>query len=146
MNKEQLIARAQELQIEVPDGATNAQISDLIKIAEHPILTKDLATTKEEVKGQKELTEKAIQERDAETEKVGEANEVIAELEEKLAQVTATPEVVKGETYKNADGEFELTVASFRFKGEKYISEEAIVNEDVMESLIQANFIHLKKH
>lgn len=146
MNKEQLIARAQELQIEVPDGATNAQISDLIKIAEHPILTKDLAIAKNEVEGQKELTEKAIQERDAETEKLATANQEISDLKEKLSEATASPEVEKGEIYKNEEGEFELTVSSFRFKGEKHTAEEAIVNKDLMESLIKANFIHLKKH
>lgn len=146
MNKEQLIARAQELQIEVPDGATNAQISDLIKIAEHPILTKDLAIAKNEVEGQKELTEKATQERDAETEKLATANQEISGLKEKLAEATASPEVEKGETYKNEAGEFEFTVASFRFKGEKYTSTEAVENEELMEDLIQAKFIHLKKH
>ncbi|MDD7912935.1 hypothetical protein [Polaribacter ponticola] len=146
MNKEQLIARAQELQIEVPDGATNAQISDLIKIAEHPILTKDLATAKEEVKGQKELTDKATLALSEGTTELQKANELIAKLEEKLAEATATPEVKKGEIYKNEEGEFEFTVSSFRFKGEKHTAEEAIVNEDLMESLIQANFIHLKKH
>lgn len=115
--------------------------------------TKALETKNKEVEvlanqfeGQKELTEKAIQERDAETEKLGAANEIIAELEEKLAEATAAPEVEKGATYKNEEGEFEFTVASFRFKGEKHIAEEAIVNEDLMESLIQAKFIHLKKH
>lgn len=146
MNKEQLKARAQELQIEVPDGATNAQISDLIKIAEHPILTKDLAIAKNEVEGQKELTEKATQERDVETEKLATANQEISDLKEKLAEATASPEVEKGEIYKNEEGEFEFTVSSFRFKGEKHTAEEAIVNEDLMESLIKANFIHLKKH
>jgi hypothetical protein len=146
MKKEQLIARAQELQIEVPDGATNAQISDLIKIAEHPILTKDLATAKDEVKGQKELTDKATLALSEGTTELQKANELNAKLEEKLAEATATPEVKKGEIYKNEEGEFELTVASFRFKGEKHTAEEAIVNEDLMESLIKANFIHLKKH
>ncbi len=146
MNKEQLIALAQELQIEVPEGATNAQISDLIKIAEHPILTKDLATAKEEVKGQKELTDKATLALSEGTTELQKANELIAKLEEKLAEATATPEVKKGEIYKNEEGEFELTVSSFRFKGEKHTAEEAIVNEDLMESLIKANFIHLKKH
>lgn len=146
MNKEQLIARAQELQIEVPEGATNAQISDLIKITEHPILTKDLATAKEEVKGQKELTDKATLALSEGTTELQKANELIAKLEEKLAEATATPEVKKGEIYKNEEGKFELTVSSFRFKGEKHTAEEAIVNEDLMESLIKANFIHLKKH
>lgn len=146
MNKEQLIARAQELQIKVPDGATNAQISDLIKIAEHPILTKDLAIAKNEVEGQKELTEKATQERDAETEKLATANQEISDLKEKLAEATATPEVKKGETYKNEEGTYEFTVSNFRFKGNKHTSEEAVADKDLMESLIKAKFIHLKKH
>lgn len=146
MNKQQLIARAQELQIEVPDGATNPQISDLIKIAEHPNLTKHLKEANDVFEEQKKLTEKAIQERDAETEKLVAANKVISDLNEKLAEATATPEIEKGAIYKSNKGEFEFTVASFRFKGEKHIAEEAIVNKDLMESLIKANFIHLKKH
>ena len=145
MNKEQLIARAEELEIEVPDGATNAQISDLIKIAEHPIISKGLQITQDELEGQKELTEKATQERDAETEKLGNANELIAALEEKLALAIATPEVAKGEIYKNENGEFELTVDSFRFKGEKYIASEAVGNSELMEQLIEAKASFVKE-
>lgn len=146
MNKEQLLARAKELQVEVPDGATNPEISSLIKIAEHPILTKDLATAKNELEEQKELTEKAIQERDAETEKLATATEEITSLKEKLAEATATPEVAKGDTYENEEGVFEFTVTNFRFKGNKYTSADAVADKDLMESLIESNFIYLKKH
>ncbi len=146
MNKEQLTAHAQGLQIQVPEGATNTQISDLIKIAEHPNLKQHLKESYDVFDAQKELTEKAEKERDAETEKLGAANELIAELEEKLAQANATPEVAKAKTYKNDSGEFEITVGSFRFKGEKHTAEEAIDNDELMEALISANFIHLKKH
>ena len=146
MNKEQLTAHAQELQIQVPEGATNTQISDLIKIAEHPNLTKHLKEAYDVFEEQKKLTERAIQERDAETGKLVIANQEIFDLKEKLSEATASPEVEKGEIYKNEEGEFELTVSSFRFKGEKYTASAAIVNEDLMESLIKANFNHLKKH
>lgn len=145
MNKEQLIARVEELKIEVPEGATNPQIIDLIKIVEHPTLVKDLKTAKEELEGQKELTKKLQKEHDTETKKVAEANELIAELEEKLTIATTTPEVEKGETYQNEAGEFEFTVASFRFKSEKYIAKEAVANKELMEELIEAKFSFLKQ-
>ena len=117
MNKKQLISRSEALQIEVPEGATNAEISDLIKIAEHPILTKDLAAKTEE----------------------------LSILKEKLTKASTSPVVKKGATYKNEEGTYEFTVANFRFKGQKYTAAEAVENEDLMETLISAKFIHLKK-
>ena len=105
-----------------------------------------LESLKNQLTSQEELTEKAIQERDAETEKLTTAAEEISDLKEKLAEATTSPEIEKGATYKNEEGEFEFTVASFRFKGKKYTSAEAVENQELMEYLIKAKFIHLKKH
>lgn len=166
MSKEKLIARTKELQIEVPKGATNKEISNLIKIAEHPQLkadlkeandklkeqnnlsaniTKERDTAKAEFDGQKELTATAVKERDAESEKLKKANETIEELSSKLEAANAAPKQKKGETYKSENGTFEFGVKKFRFKGEKYNASEAVKNEELMEELIEAKFNHLKQ-
>ncbi|CAA0150202.1 conserved hypothetical protein [Tenacibaculum maritimum] len=129
MNKEQLLARAKELQVQVTEGARNTEISNLIKIAEHPILTKDLATAKNELEEQLAI-----------------ANKEITSLKEKLAEATSTPEAVKGDTYENEEGIFEFTVTKFKFKGDKYTSADAVADKNLMESLIESNFIYLKKN
>ena len=145
MNKEQLIARAQELQIEVPDGATNEQISNLIKIAEHSVLSNELGIAKKELEKQKELTGKAEQERDANAEKLAIANNEIISLKEALEKNSAIPSSEKGAIYQNDEGTYELTVKSFRFRQEKYNAVDAVENSELMESLIKANPVFLKK-
>jgi hypothetical protein len=145
MSKEKLIARSKELQIEVPEGATNKEISNLIMIAEHPLISKGLQTTQDELDGQKELTATAVKERDAESEKLKTANETIQALNSKLEAANALPQKTKGETYKSENGTFEFGVKKFRFKGEKYIASEAVKNEELMEELIEAKFNHLKQ-
>ena len=145
MNKEELTARAQELKIEVPVGATNQQIGDLIKIAEHPNLKKELKQALDVVEGHKELAEKAKEETSVTLEKLKASEDRALELEQELEALTKAPEPQKGEIYKNEDGEFEFTVTSFRFKGEKHVASVAIENKALMEELIQAKFIHLKK-
>lgn len=116
-----LIAKAQELQVEVPENATEKEIVDLIKVAEHPILTENLA----------------------------EANEIILGLEADLkAEIQKNTKKVPVELclYRSKKGiSYELQVASFRFQGEKHISKEANTNVELMEALIKAKFVHLKQ-
>ncbi|MBE7688447.1 hypothetical protein G1K66_08495 [Tenacibaculum finnmarkense] len=116
-----LIAKAQELQIEVPENATEKEIVDLIKVAEHPILTENLA----------------------------EANEIILGLEDDLkAEIQKNTKKVPVDLllYKSKKGiSYELKVPSFRFQGEKHISKEVNTNVELMEALIKAKFIHLKQ-
>lgn len=128
MNKEQLLARAQELQIEVPEGATNPEIINLIKIAEHPLLSAKL-------KNAEKLNEDAMTQLQT-------ANETIEVLEAKLA---GSPEKVKGATFKSEAGTFEFKVKTFRFKGEKYSAEDAVQNTELMEALIESNSNLLKQ-
>ncbi|WP_340074523.1 hypothetical protein [Leptobacterium sp. I13] len=122
MKKDQLLARAQELQIEVPEGATNKEISNLIKIAEHPQLVADLATANAELASLRKAYDDL-------------ANNKIA----------STSETEKGAVYKTTDGVYELKVKSFRYKGQKYKAEEAVKDEALMDELIAAKFVHLKK-
>lgn len=116
-----LMAKAQELQIEVPENATEKEIADLIKVAEHPILTENLA----------------------------EANEIILRLENDLkTEIQKNTKQVPVELllYKSKKGiSYELEVSSFRFQGEKHISKEVYTNVELMEALIKAKFIHLKQ-
>ncbi|MCG8734005.1 hypothetical protein [Tenacibaculum finnmarkense] len=116
-----LIAKAQELQIEVPENATEKEIVDLIKVAEHPILTENLA----------------------------EANEIILGLEDDLkAEIQKNTKKVPVDLllYKSNKGiSYELKVPSFRFQGEKHISKEVNTNVELMEALIKAEFVHLKQ-
>lgn len=124
MKKEVLIARAQELQIEVPEGATNKELVTLIKLAEYHLLTEELQETKAAL---------------------ADANEKITSLEQQLA--TGPKEIKKttGAQYKSDTGDFEFSVDSFRFKGQKYEAALAVENAELMEALIEAKFNHLKK-
>ncbi|ALU74334.1 hypothetical protein AUW17_05340 [Tenacibaculum dicentrarchi] len=116
-----LMAKAQELQIEVPENATEKEIADLIKVAEHPILTENLA----------------------------EANEIILGLEDDLkAEIQKNTKQVSVELlfYRSKNKvTYQLEVSSFRFQGEKHISKEVYTNIELMEALIKAKFIHLKQ-
>lgn len=128
MNKEQLLARAQELQIQVPKNATNKEISDLIKIAEHPLISAELKT--------------AQKDRDNAVAELEQANTTLEALNSKLAKV---PQAEKFVTFQTEAGTFEFTVKKFRFKGEKYTAEEAVENTDLMETLIKVESNLLKQ-
>lgn len=131
MKKEELLARAKELQLEVPEGATNPQIEAAIKVAEHPLLAqavKDLSAENNDLKSELESETKA---KDA--------------LQAQLDEASKPLNVANTATYKNDTGTYAFAVKSFRYKGDKYIAVEAVENTDLMEALIKSNFIHLKK-
>ncbi|MFV9552074.1 hypothetical protein [Algibacter sp. PT7-4] len=141
MNKTELLARAQELNIEVAKGATNLEIESLIKIAEHPQLVKDLKEANQALKSESENLKQANQALESESEKLKQAKQDLETLQLKLNKT----EPVKGAIFKTADATFEFSVSNFRFKGEKYTSEEAVNNEVLMAQLIEANCNFLKQ-
>ena len=124
MNKEELIARAQELDVQVPEGATNKDIETLIKVAEHPIL-KD-----------------ALKSLDV---SYAEAKEENAALTAKVEALTEAVKAQQGPTVKVGKDVYEFKVANFRFKGEQYTAKEAVKNAALIEKLIEAKFINLEK-
>lgn len=124
MNKEQLLARAQELNIEVAEGATNNQISDLIKISEHPQL-------KASLKEATDLCKVITKERD--------------QAIKALKKDSENKSKENGVTYKTESGTFEFTVKSFRFKGQKYTAEGAVEDHVLMEGLIESKSKLLKQ-
>jgi hypothetical protein len=137
MNKKQLLALAKELQVEVPDGATNKEIDDLIKIAEHPKLAADL------INESRKLKEKS-DECDTIAKELQTANEKIAELEVLLESYSKTKKETHG-IYQNENGQqFEFSVKSFRYKGDKYNSQKAVEDSGLMEELIAAKVNFLK--
>lgn len=131
MNKEQLLARAQELQIEVPEGATNKQIDDLIKIAEHPALAKAVKQLDDDIKEHAGV--------------VDALNAVISELNEELEAFKQEDKPAAHATYKSGKDKYAFAIKQFRFKGEKYDTAEAVKDKDLMEQIIASKFIHLKK-
>ena len=68
------------------------------------------------------------------------AKEIIA-LKDQLAAVTPSENAEDKPTYKD----YLFLVDTFRFQGKKHSSKEAVKNEDLMKSLIKANFSGLKK-
>lgn len=152
MSKEKLIARCKELQIEVPEAATAKEMANLIKITEHDQLTVDLTTAKEglevvknELVAQKELTTKAVKDRDAESEKLKTATATINSLTAELAATKAVSETKKGATYKSDNETFTFAVEKFRFQGAEHTAAAAVKNDQLMQDLIKSKFIHLKK-
>lgn len=131
MNKEQLLARAKELEASVPEGATNVEIEAVIKLAEHPALAKavkDLDTENQTLKEQLKVKDEAIE-------------ALQAKIDETGKQESAT----KFATFKNSEATYVFAVKSFRYKGDKYEASEAVKDSSLMEALIKAEFIHLKK-
>jgi hypothetical protein len=156
MKKEDLLSKAQELNILVPEKATNEEISDLIKIAEHPSLTEKVKELEaEKVTDADKAAAKILE---LETEKSGEvalkdaaikdldkANVTIGKLEDKIEAAKADSDSKNHPSYKYEDGKaVEITVQAFRFKGEKHESADAVTNPELMEELRQSGFIHLK--
>lgn len=131
MKKEELIERAQELNISVPDGSTNDQIKDLIKIAEHDLLTEQVS----------DLTNKLS---DSESEKDALQKKLDAKPELKV-ESKATGGDGKLPTYKHDGDTYQFTVNNILAGGKKIKAEEAVVNKDLMSSLIESKFFGLKK-
>lgn len=170
MKKEKLLERAQELEIQVPEGATNAQIEDLIKIAEHPMLKEAVETASNEfAKLEVEKKEATDQVADL-TQKLSDANaakdtlqnELNAKNEEletanqKLAKAEAASQmnlkVEKGSkksselpTYGSGDETWQFTVNKLITSAGKITAEEAVKDNDLMEQLIKSKFFGLKK-
>jgi|GEM_PF-4595108 len=145
MNKEQLLARAQELNITVPEKATNENISDLIKIAEHPLLLSEISELKknaigdaERIKGLKGLETIA-------NEKLEEALNLIQELESEIENSNAEKTKVFAEYTFGDNQKVGLTRDVFKFRGVKYTAKEAVENEELMLALRANESVHLKK-
>jgi len=116
MNKEQLLARATELEIQVPEGASNAEIEALIKVAEHPIISAELAT----------------------------ANSTIELLRDELNAKDPVKDD-DGVIYESGNKTYKFGVNTFRFKGDKYEASEAVKDESLMTDLIKSGFNLLKE-
>lgn len=138
MNKDELINKAQELQIEVPEKATKDEISDLIKVAEHPILTKAITALDEELKAEKQAAEDKAEAFDK-------ATAIIEELTAKVETLSKESASKKGATYKDGKDVYEFMVERFRFKGEQYKTVDAVKDDALMQAIIESKFIHLKK-
>jgi len=152
MNKEQLLVRAAELEITVPEGATNPEITALIKVAEHPLIVANLehttealevATKKKEVLATDLKTAKVATE--TATNALSTATETIALLRKELEEKEAPANDSEGVVYRLDKETYKFGVNEFRFKGEKYKAAEAVEDDELMKSLIKAKFIHLKK-
>ena len=157
--KEKATARAQELKIQVPEGATLNQINDLIKIAEHKILTvylseaektisnqsSALETAATRLEDQKKLTDKANEDLNLANQRIGESEKANEKLTEELEALKAEPTKEKFASYENEEGVFEFSVKNFRFKGEKYTAVKAVEDPELMEALIEAGYINLVK-
>ena len=131
MNKKQLTARAEELKIIIAKGATNDVISDLIKIAEHPILSIKVVELENEI-----------------LKKNGVINDLESSLneEKEKSKLTEVNTVEEGDAvvYKTDKVSFYFTTPSFRFQGEKYLASEAVEYEDLMKKLIKSGSTILK--
>ena len=127
MSNNKLLARSKELQIEVPEGATNKEISDLIKIAEHSQLKASLKEY-DKVKDELQIAKKKIE-------------DLSAQLE--TSQITSQKE--KPVVYKSKNQTYEFNIKGFIFKGVKYEASEAVKNPTLMGELIEAKFNHLKQ-
>jgi hypothetical protein len=155
MNKAQLLERAQELEIQVPERATNAEITNLIKVAEHPILKAELqslADSTANISDKLKLAESdrdrlvaentaLVEERDANAAALSVALNEIKELKSKDVKDSNVEVAV----YENKDGEYPILVNSFHFQGIKYASKDAVKNPELMERLISSGFVKLKK-
>lgn len=117
MNKEQLIEKLQGLGGQAPEGATNDQLEDLIKIAEHPVILKQRDDALKKV----EALEKKLQKGSKSNLKV-------------LAKHKFEDGVTMG-----------LTNDSIIFKGQKLTAEKAVKNADLMNALRANKSVHLVK-
>lgn len=153
MNKEQLLARAQELGIQVLDGATNKVIEDLIKIAEHPLLLASAKQMDAEIGSLNAAIENAVTKHSEEiealktsySEEIEKQNSIIANLEKLITDDSDKAKSSEFARYKKGKETYVFTVKAFRFKGEKYDVTEAVKDKDLMDQIIDAKFIHLKK-
>lgn len=128
MNKKELLDRAQELKISVPEGATNAEIENLIKIEEHGLLSDEV----------KDLTQKlSAAEKELEAAK---ANQSKLKVEPKAK--SGNEELP---TYEHDGKTYQFTVKRIVTAGGKITAEEAVEDKDLMAELIKSEFFGLKK-
>ena len=143
MNKDELTVRALELGITVPEGATNAEITTLIKVAEHPLISEELAKTQEALKAVSATNNTLSVDLATAKTDIQTANETIDSLNELIKdESTAASE---GIIYKSGGKTYQFGVATFRFKGVKYEASEAVEDKDLMADLIKAKFNFLKE-
>tara|TARA_R110002124_G_scaffold285057_3_gene463119 strand:- start:175 stop:528 length:354 start_codon:yes stop_codon:yes gene_type:complete len=114
MKKEDLLARAQELEITVPEKATNEEISNLIMIAEHPLLKAEIA----------------------------EKDNVIESLEKQLNSTTEA-KVLATYVFEDKT-KVGITSNSIKFKRQKFTAKEAVENAELMNAMRNSGSIHLK--
>ncbi|AOR28926.1 hypothetical protein FORMB_18960 [Formosa sp. Hel1_33_131] len=152
MNKEQLLARSAELEIQVPEGATNTEISNLIKVAEHPIINGQLAKTQEALEVSNTKNNTLTVDLTAEKTKVQTGKEalkasegVVELLRAELAEKAETTDDSEGAVYESGNKTYQFGVNAFRFKGDKYEASEAVKDKSLMADLIKSKFNLLKE-
>ena len=152
MNKEHLLARATELGIQVPEGATNVEISTLIKVAEHPLISAELAKTQEDLETSNAKNNTLSVDLTTEKRKVQTLQEsfevsegVVKLLRAELAEKAETTDDSEGVIYKSGNKTYQFGVQTFRFKGDKYEASEAVKNQSLMKDLIKSGFNFLKE-
>tara|TARA_B110000967_G_C18682616_1_gene458889 strand:+ start:241 stop:603 length:363 start_codon:yes stop_codon:yes gene_type:complete len=69
----------------------------------------------------------------------------LKDAQEKVKALSSTTNQKTGETFKSKNGKFSLSIKTFRFKGVKYESSEAVNDDKLMDELIEAKFNHLNK-
>lgn len=170
MNKKELLARAQELNISVPEGATNTEIENLIKIEEHALLESANAKLEETLEATQKANEALGQEKEAATNQVADLTQKLSDaeaerdkLQEKLDTSQEDLDASRAEkselkveskskggngdlpTYDHGDDTYQFTVRQFVTSGGKMTAEDAVEDKDLMASLIKSKFFGLKK-
>lgn len=164
MDKKQLLARAKELDIQVPSGATNKEISALIAEKEATLVNEtETARTDTQIIADQALEIEALEKKlfdsnlkidskDEDIESLTASLETkntevevllttVEKLQAKLAEASTKTVDNNKPTYKG----YAFKVKSFRFQAEKHFAEKAIKNEELMERLIKAKYIGLEK-
>ena len=125
---------------------TNASADKSAEVTDNKALleAKDatIAELKEEVAKKEAAIEDAVNEQISKTEsEITDLKDQVAELEKQLKEANAKPTKNDKPVYKG----YQFLVDSFRFKGNKHKSVEAVEDESLMKALIEAKFSGLKK-
>lgn len=163
-NKEQLIAKATELQIEVPSNATKAEIEALIASNTVASESKESETTEtlepqETEKSPKEETIDSVPEvtttAQESLEETKGTKEIVGETPEKDINniEVVDPEVIEEELpegiYKSDNGNLyqftKRTPETLAVDGRTYLITELLTNNEIMEDLIASHCIFVQK-
>lgn len=170
MNKKELLERAQELNIAVPEGATNPEITNLIKIEEHGLLLSENSKLEETLEATQKVNEALENEKKEATDQVADLTQKLSDAEaerdefkvaldaksEELEAAKADQTKLKVEpkaksgneelpTYEHDGETYQFTVRRLVVSGGKITAEEAVEDKELMKSLIKSNFFGLKK-